>query len=154
MYTKDKIVLLILMSLFLTLAVFLSGCGQPFYTEHRETLNCSVEKTDDVTIIECPDGTVAEIDDGENGSDGINGVDGLDGLNGIDGVDGMDGTTFTLVDPCGDGPGHDELLIKLNDNTYLAWYYNLGFVILNEYTNYVTTDSQRCSFHIEEGVLL
>lgn len=116
-----------------------------------EPMTCTVQDG----MIECPDGTSTPVpQDGNNGidgRDGVDGVDGRDGIDGVDGIDGRDGTLLTVVDPCGDGPGHDEILIQLNDGTFLAWYVDLGLTVLEESTKYRTTDAQRCKFQIIGG---
>jgi hypothetical protein len=56
-----------------------------------------------------------------------------------------------VYDPCGDGPGVDEVLLILGDGTILAWYLDLGLAIL-EPGNYITTDSQGCSFEVTESM--
>jgi len=56
-----------------------------------------------------------------------------------------------IVDPCGNGPGHDEVIIVFADGAAIAWYKNLGLVALSEFTAYVTTDAQHCRFEIQHG---
>jgi hypothetical protein len=56
---------------------------------------CTVQDTDDGAQIQCEDGTVAKVLDGE---DGLDGVDGLDGINGANGSNGSDGMDCTVVD--------------------------------------------------------
>lgn len=58
-----------------------------------------------------------------------------------------------IVDPCGDGPGVDEVVIILEGGLYLAWYKNVGLAVLEEITQYKTTDAQKCRFKIVNGVL-
>ncbi len=53
--------------------------------------SCSVEDTDDGSVVRCDDGTVAAILDGSDGADGTNGADGIDGSRGPAGEDGTDG---------------------------------------------------------------
>lgn len=65
---------------------------------------------------------------------------------GRDGADGQD--CFTeIIDPCGDGPGVDEVLIRMCSNDVIAWYLGIGLV---EITTGVwqTTDAQACRFEI------
>lgn len=79
-----------------------------------------------------------------------------DGLDGEDGSDAVQSQfqVVEVIDPCGDydGPGnsddHDEVLLKLQDGTILAWYKNLGLTILMPGFNYQTTDKQKCKFRI------
>lgn len=62
-----------------------------------------------------------------------------------------------FVDPCGNGPGHDELLIKLSTGKYLAHFSsgNLQFLTeLIENVQYRTTDQQSCHFSIINGNLV
>jgi hypothetical protein len=59
-----------------------------------------------------------------------------------------------IIDPCGNGPGHDEVIIIFSNGSSLAWYKNLGLVQLQEYTPYVTTDAQRCHFEIQGGLVI
>lgn len=99
--------------------------------------------------------------DGYDGKDGVNGIDGKDGTNGVDGKDGADGqdgedgqdAVLEIIDPCGDGPGHDEVLLVMFDGSILAWYYDLGLSLLEEGVTYQTTDAQRCRFQIIEGTV-
>jgi uncharacterized coiled-coil protein SlyX len=66
-----------------------------------------------------------------------------------------------LVDPCGDGPGYDEVLLKMSDNSYVA-YFQTGngnnqkrfLSVLNEGVNYQTTDQQACLFKILNGEIV
>lgn len=79
-----------------------------------------------------------------------------DGVDGENGADGQDGTTSNFAvaevhDPCGDGPGHDEVILELVDGSYLAWYKNLGLSLLNQNVHYRTTDSQKCDFKIDSN---
>jgi uncharacterized coiled-coil protein SlyX len=63
-----------------------------------------------------------------------------------------------LVDPCGDGPGYDEVLLKMSDNSYVA-YFQTGngnnqkrfLTVLDEGAPYQTTDQQACVFQILNG---
>lgn len=77
-------------------------------------------------------------------------IKGEDGQNGIDGRDGKDGESsiINIVDPCGDGPGPDEVLLVMQDGSVLVWYQNIGFSILLEDAIYRTTDQQACEFKI------
>lgn len=84
----------------------------------------------------------------------LDGVNGVDGQNGIDGQDGEDAKYFVteVVDPCGASSGPDEILLVTNAGI-MAWYKNVGLVLLED-GNYVTTDSQRCRFSVQDGKLL
>lgn len=113
--------------------------------------SCSVEQLLNGAVITCSNGTTALI------SNGINGLDGQDGADGQDGEDGADGqnappTAYTvteLINPCGDGPGHDEVLLRLANGQIIAHYAgggNLQFLAVLSPGSYVTTDSPACAF--------
>ncbi len=140
---------LVKISLLTILAVFVTNCGKSRF-EAVQPAVCTVSGG----VISCPDGTSEQIPVPKDGVGGIDGVDGIDGEDGSDGQDGTDGATFNIVDPCGDGQGHDEVLIILNDGRVLAWYVNLGFTILNENVNYQTTDAQKCKFKVVAGQIV
>jgi hypothetical protein len=61
-----------------------------------------------------------------------------------------EGSIQEIIDPCGDGPGVDEVLLFLYDGTILAWYQDVGLAELSD-GNYVTTDLQSCPFSISGG---
>jgi len=92
---------------------------------------------------------------GDTGATGATGTRGESGDNGLDGLDGLDGTDgiLSVVDPCGDGQGPDEVVI-FTDSGVLAWYKNVGLSVLVENVTYRTTDKQKCIFRIENGVLV
>jgi len=54
----------------------------------------------------------------------------------------------SVIDPCGDGPGVDEVMIQLQGDLYIAWYRPVGIVVLAKDIRYTTTDRQRCEFII------
>lgn len=74
---------------------------------------------------------------------------GTDGTDGADGRDGTSGTIVEVIDPCGDGPGPDEILIVLDTGVVLAWYQHLGLTQLVAGTLYMTTDEQGCLFSVD-----
>ena len=86
--------------------------------------------------------------------EGEDGLDGRDGIDGLDGTDGLDGLIVSYIDPCGDETAHDELLYIDRDGNYHAWFKNVGHVILNEGTHYVTTDGTACRFKIVNSNLV
>ena len=51
------------------------------------------------------------------------------------------------LDPCGDGPGEDQVIYKFYDGRYAAWA-ETGLVILEPGLHY-TSDQQRCKFLIK-----
>lgn len=134
----------------------LAACGRAKF----EPVNyqCKIEGN----LIMCPDGSQAELpkdgidgkdgkdgSDGANGQDGQDGIDGADGQNGQDGKDGLDGSIVNVIDPCGDKPNAvDEIILQLENDVFLAWFKDVGLVVLNQNTMYQTTDSQKCLFSI------
>jgi hypothetical protein len=122
-----------------SLLLMLGACGPTARFEAVQPMTCVIQ--DDQIV--CPDGSSTPVPK--------DGIDGSDGTDGIDGIDGRDGSLIEIVDPCGDGPGVDEILIKLDDGSFLAWYQDLGLTILAENTQYRTTDNQRCKFEIVNG---
>lgn len=95
----------------------------------------------------------AVVCDARDGQDGTNGVDGRDGIDGVDGTDGQDGESgvVEIVDPCGDGQGHDEVVLMMPNGQALVWYADLGLTILDENRVYRTTDFQGCRFKVVNG---
>jgi hypothetical protein len=97
--------------------------------------------------------------DGLDGVDGINGVDGVDGVDGANGVDGTDGanapptpyTVTQLIDPCGETPGFNEVLLRLANGMLLAHYSHGSRQFLTVITpgTYTTTQgSPECTFTV------
>lgn len=128
----------------LTMLGLLTACGEATFESVKHT--CTVTSTD----IVCPDGSTMPLpQDGVNGAPGVDGIDGRDGIDGIDGQDGAPGTLIDIIDPCGDDPNNpDEVLLRFDNNLFLAWYKNLGFSVLQPGVIYVTTDKQKCKFEI------
>jgi len=55
-----------------------------------------------------------------------------------------------FVDPCGDGPGFDEVLMRMSDGSLMA-YFESGkyrFLTILAPGVYRTTDSQKCKFRV------
>jgi len=115
----------------------LTACGNASFQAVKYT--CSI----DGPQIVCPDGTSADLPE-----------DGNDGVDGVNGIDGQDGTQVKIIDPCGDGPGVDEVVMVFGDGTVLAWYLNVGFSVLQEGVRYQTTDSQKCQFSVVAGEVI
>lgn len=85
---------------------------------------------------------------GRTGATGPQGktVVGPPGPSGRDGADGQD--CFTqIIDPCGDSPGVDEVLIRTCNNDVIAWYLGVGLVQITTGI-WQTTDAQACVFEI------
>ena len=55
-----------------------------------------------------------------------------------------------IIDPCGDGVGFDEVLLRLRDGTLIAFFESNGKRHLSviKSGNYITTDLQRCRFAV------
>lgn len=139
--------------LILTIAMLATACGA-----HRSGapgvdglpgapgVGCSVQDVVNGAIITCGPDSVLILD----------GTAGIDGQNGTDGQDGQDAppTAYTvteLVDPCGDGPGFDEVIFRLANGQLVAHYAgggNLQFLALLGPGAYRTTDSQACNFTV------
>ncbi len=71
------------------------------------------------------------------------------GLNGADGLAGSS-AVLSIVDPCGDGPGYDEVLLVLADGTILAYFESGDYrhlAVIGQ-GNYRTTDEQACAFSV------
>lgn len=62
------------------------------------------------------------------------------------------------IDPCGNGPGFDEVLLHTRSGKYIAYFEsgsNRFLTVLQPNVNYVTTDQQRCAFKINnDGQLI
>lgn len=63
----------------------------------------------------------------------------------------------SIVDPCGDGPGFDEVLLKMSNGKYVAYFQqgnNRMLTVLQNNTTYQTTDQQGCTFSLNStGVI-
>jgi hypothetical protein len=82
-----------------------------------------------------------EIDNTGYICDGADGEAGEDGLNSI----------VELIDPCGNGAGYDEVLLRLSDGSLLCYFEsgtNRFLSVIGE-GYYRTTDVQQCYFHID-----
>jgi hypothetical protein len=93
--------------------------------------SCSVNQTETGAIISCTDGTGAVIMNGKDGEPSIYGIK-------------------ELIDPCGHGPGFNEVLLRLNNGDILAHFSSgsLQFLSIIGPGNYMTTDAQACHFSI------
>lgn len=91
---------------------------------------------------------------GADGEDGI-GRDGIDGQDGRDGEDGEDGqdAVLEIIDPCGDGQGFDEVLLRLSTGELVAYYTSgnrIEHLSIIGPGRYRTTDRQRCLFTVTQ----
>jgi hypothetical protein len=134
----------------------LTGCGK----EDKRRQNCvaygdQCHREQDPEVIVGPKG-----DSGPRGNTGKSGETGPAGPQGETGVPGQNGqdapinpySVSELIDPCGDGPGYDEVLIRFADGSLVAHYAgggNLQFLSVIRPGNYQTTDQQACSFTIQ-----
>lgn len=103
-------------------------------------------------------------DKGEAGQNGAQGPRGEAGPAGVAGERGPQGETgpqgaaavlsqysvTEVVDPCGDGPGFDEVLLRMSNGQLLAHYTNghYQFLTIVAPGHYSTTDQQECHFTI------
>lgn len=111
------------------LSLIMLGCGRSsFYQSSR----CTVDEVDSGAIISCEDGSTAVIYDGEDGEDGMDAVSPI----------------LYMLDPCGDHPGHVDELLIVTDSGVIAWYKNIGLVLIEPNVRYRTTDKQKCTFEI------
>jgi len=70
-------------------------------------------------------------------------------------VDDFKDNFITVIDPCGDSQGFDEVLLKLYDGSILAFFDNSdGFIAELQDGNYTTTDGTNCNFSIDNGNVL
>ncbi len=62
-----------------------------------------------------------------------------------------------FIDPCGDGPGFDEVLIRTTSGQLVAYFEsgNNRFLTILAPGSYATTDAQRCHFQVTaEGEII
>ena len=111
----------LLISLLLLLIMFIFGCSK---SENQYIINeCIIDRVDGGQVVTC-------------GADQIVIPDQM--------------PITAIVDPCGDGPGVDEVVLILEGNMAIAWYKNVGMVVLEPYVHYTTTDRQKCKFQITD----
>jgi collagen type VII alpha len=98
--------------------------------------SCTVQAVDNGAVISCSDGTSVVV---------LNGSDGTDGTVGAYSIVGM-------IDPCGDQPGFDELLLRLADGSLIAHYShgNKQFLTVIGPGSYQTTDGHSCNFTVTQ----
>lgn len=59
-----------------------------------------------------------------------------------------------IVDPCGNGPGFDEVLVRMSNGDLIAYFEDGGnrfLTILERDKYYRTTDTQHCNFRVTES---
>jgi len=152
-------------------------------TNGQNGSSCSASSTPNGARIICTNGDIVDLYNGTNGSNGNNGQHGNNGNNGSNGVgctldqlgngirvtcghqvgyiyNGEDGevsaySVVELIDPCGDGNGFDEVILRMQNGELLAHYAggnNLQFLTLLTPGNYRTTDSQACNFTVHNNL--
>jgi hypothetical protein len=136
-----------IVGIYIILYILMLGCSTSFESSGG---NCSVTNLTDGALITCQDGTSTRV---YNGSSGTNGQDGRDGSPGTDGINGVDGknAVIEVIDPCGNSPDVDEVLLRLADRSIVAWYYQKGLAVLGP-GSWVTTDSSQCAFYIDNDL--
>lgn len=143
--------------------------------EQSPAPSCSVSEEG---LLTCPDGSIYQVPagpagidgkqgepgeagvagrdgvDGMAGTDGQDGIDGQDGTAGTNGTNGVDGAGWVVVDPCGDGSGLDEVLLKLGNVVLRENTRSVGGGNTKEYMtqltagSYTTKDVQACVFSV------
>jgi hypothetical protein len=132
---------LVLTMTLLSTTILLLACGRAEFTSTQLQQQCATVENGGRVSVSCPNGLNYSFTAPTNG---INGVDG------VNGVDGMDTQDITVFDPCGDDPSSvDEILLIFPDKSVLAWYKNVGLVVLTPGVTYQTTDNQRCIFKVD-----
>jgi hypothetical protein len=125
--------------------------------------SCTILDTSYGADITCGSEVVSIFD----GSDGIAGIAGqscsvvdtlagatitcgLDSVAIADGENGADApmAISEVYDPCGNGPGPDEVVLIFATGEWVAWYVDLGLSILTPGAWYQTTDQQACTFQV------
>jgi hypothetical protein len=61
----------------------------------------------------------------------------------------------SLIDPCGDGDGYDEILIKLSTGEIIAYFQhgNDRHLAILPNGSYQTTDKDKCNFTVSNGTV-
>ncbi len=154
--------------------------SKPFIVRHgkdgKDGEMCQVTKTEEGGLISCGDDEPVLVTHGEDGEDGVNcqvteteegaivscgeGSDVVAIKHGDD-ASLPDSSIVSSIDPCGPHDGFDEVLLKMNDGRYIAYFEHGSkrrfLTILDPDTqagNYKTTDNQACTFTItSEGDL-
>lgn len=137
-----------LMLIMLVLCLIACGKRKVFISTHDNTaIQCVSNKNGNNINVSCPNGVNYSF---PAPTDGINGVDGVNGTDGANGLNGINAQGIQIVDPCGDMVGQvDEILLVFPDNSVLAWYQAVGFVVLTPGVTYQTTDGQHCVFTVD-----
>lgn len=152
----DLFYLFLIILWIITLALT-TGCGRgPQGTPGVSSQSCTVEKASTITTITCPDGTEAEILDGDEGPQGL---PGLPGLQGAAGPQGEAGTTVTMVQLCPNlGPpvyptNFPEYAACIGGTLYGVYDASGTQVFLSALPPgaYFSTSPQSCAFTVEDN---
>lgn len=143
-----------MMRLILALALVLTACGRmgapapglnSLINQSRQSIDSAVCASESGTLItsglDLNRNLVLETDEIQQASvvcDGIAGVPGPVSPTAI----------AAIIDPCGPHNGPDEILLQMQDGRFIAWYLDLGLVVLERGIVYRTTDDQECRFWI------
>lgn len=105
----------------------------------KDGSSCHVNSVSNGAIITCDDGSQSIVLNGDKGGVGDKGDTGTNGISPI----------LETIDPCGNGTGFDEILIK-TDIGYISYFEdgNKRFLAKLDAGNYRTTDQQACRFSI------
>ena len=109
----------------------------------KDGTSCTVDDVAGGALISCTDGTEQVVLDGVDGADGSDGAD----------AELPDTAVAEIIDPCGDGPDFDEVLLVLADGSIVTYFEGAqGFLsVLECNTKYKTTDSQACKFFLNSA---
>lgn len=136
----------ILVMLVLALLIAVMGCERGRRglrgVQGAPGVGCSVEPVANGALIQCGGNTEAVIYNGTNGEDGEDGQDLVPGPYSV----------VEVINPCGDQPGVDEVLLRLENGQLLAHYAgggNIQFLGLIGPGSYVTTDGKNCHFTVD-----
>lgn len=105
----------------------------------KDGSSCHVNSVSNGAIITCDDGTQSIVMNGDKGDVGDKGETGTNGISPI----------LETIDPCGNGTGFDEILIKTNIG-YISYFEegNKRFLAKLDIGSYRTTDQQACRFSV------
>ena len=127
-----------------TLLLLAASCGDDVdhYTTEKNGVKCSTTAVPNGALIQCDDGTMTTITNGEDG---------------VDGKDGKDAPQVELVVVCPEDDSMDfpETLVKVQD-TFMAFlaspkYKKERLTLLEEDRLYETTDGRNHHFEIVNG---
>jgi hypothetical protein len=99
----------------------------------KDGSSCHVNSVSNGAIITCDDGTQSIVMNGEKGDNGTNGIS----------------PVLETIDPCGNGTGFDEVIIKTSSG-FIAYFEDGSkrFLAKLDVGSYRTTDQQACRFSV------